>query len=315
MEALATTVIGSAIGAGAAIVFAAMGELLAEHTGVMNIGLEGVMGMGAVIGIIAVNGYHTNAYVALLAAIVVGLILGVIYSTATVLIRANQVLCGLGLSFLGTGLYRVMGSSFAGSPASDRFMPVKIPLLGDIPIIGPALFNQNILVYAAYLILPPLITYVLYRTRHGLSIRAVGENPAAADACGIAVQRLRFLYTSLGSGFGAAGGAYLTLAYTPAWTESVVAGRGWIAIALVIFGDWKPLFVILGAVLFGGVTSLGFVSQARGWPIRSSWLAMFPYLATILLMLLPRLFRPRTRQQKLSGAPAALGKGYYREEG
>jgi simple sugar transport system permease protein len=244
----------------------------------------------------------------------VGVVMGAVFAVATVSFKANQYLAGLALTFIGTGLAGRLGAPSSGTPAQARFERVRLPVLGDIPLIGDAFFNHNILVYVAFLVLPVVASYVLFRMRHGMNVRAVGENPAAADASGIWVAGLRFLYVCVGGALAAAGGAYLTLAFTPAWSEGVTGGRGWIAIALVIFAGWRPLYVVLGALLFGGVTSLGFVAQARGWGISASFLSTLPYLSTIALMILPVLFRKRT-QRRLGMAPASLGMPYFREEG
>lgn len=304
-------VIAAAIASGTVIALAALGELLAERSGVQNLGLEGVMAMGALTAI-AADRIFPNPYFGLLAAIATGLILGFVFATATVVIRANQVLCGLGLAFFGTGLSARLGAPLSGFTAPAPFQSVRVPILADIPIIGNAIFNQPLLVYFAFFILPPLISFIMNHTRHGMQVRAVGENPAAADACGISVNRLRFLYTSIGCMLAAIGGAYITLAFTPSWIEGITAGRGWIAIALVIFGTWRPLPVVLGALLFGAVTSLGFVAQLQGWGIPASFLAMLPYLGTILLMAIPIMLRSKTLR-KLSTSPAALGFPYIRE--
>ncbi|MBI1881821.1 MAG: ABC transporter permease [Chloroflexi bacterium] len=314
MGELLSGLVASSVAAGAVIVLAALGELLAERTGVLNLGLEGIMAMGAVAGIIAVNQFVPNAYLGLLAAILVGLALGAIFAVATVTFKANQTLCGLALTFFGTGLAGWIGASYSGQPAQARFENIPIPLLSDIPLLDKALFNHNLLVYLAYLVLPVIASYLLFRTRHGLNMRAVGENPAAADATGIWVAGMRFLYVCVGAALAAAGGAYLTLAFTPAWTEGVTAGRGWIAIALVIFAGWRPFILVLGALLFGGVTSLGFVAQARGWGISPYLLSMLPYLSTVALILIPCLVR-QSAQRRSGSAPAALGVPYFREEG
>jgi simple sugar transport system permease protein len=234
-------VVATAIASGTVIVLAALGEVLAERSGVLNLGLEGIMAVGAVTAIITVNVFSGTAYAGLLVAILAGMLLGVLFAVATVIFKANQTLCGLALSFLGTGLAGRLGAPYAGQPAQARFERIPIPILSDIPLAGNALFNHNILVYLAYLVLPAIISYLLYRTRHGMNVRAVGENPAAADASGIGVSLLRFSYTCVGAALSATGGAYLTLAFTPAWSEGVTGGRGWIAIALVIFAGWRPV--------------------------------------------------------------------------
>jgi simple sugar transport system permease protein len=304
-------ILAAAVASGTVIALAALGELLSERSGVQNLGLEGVMAMGALTAI-AAERWIPNPILGLLAAICVGLLLGAIFATATVTFKANQVLCGLGLAFFGTGLSGRLGAPLSGFPAPAPFDPIRIPLLADLPLVGNALFNQSWLVYFAYFILPPLITFVLYQTRHGMMVRAVGENPAAADACGIPVNRLRFLYTCIGCILAAIGGAYITLAFTPSWIEGITAGRGWIAIALVIFGAWRPLPVVLGALLFGAVTSLGFVAQIQGWGIPASFLAMLPYLSTIVLMAIPIALRSKALR-RISTSPAALGTPYIRE--
>jgi simple sugar transport system permease protein len=307
-------VLTTAIASGTVIVLAALGEVLAERSGVQNLGLEGVMAMGAVTAIIAVNRFSAGAYLGLAAALTAGLLLGALFAFATVILRANQVLAGLALSFLGTGLAGRLGVPYAGQPAEARFERIAIPLLSDIPVLGDALFNHSILVYLAFLILPTLIAHLIYRTRHGLNVRAVGENPAAADASGVAVTRMRFLYTCVGAGLSALGGAYLTLAFVGAWSDGVTGGRGWIAIALVIFAGWRPLAIVLGALLFGGVTSLGYVAQTQNWGIPASFLSMLPYISTMVLMIVPIVLRGRTGR-RVGAAPEALGIPYYRERG
>ena len=304
-------ILTAAIASGTIIIYAALGELMAERSGVQNLGLEGLMAMGAVSALLTERTVP-SPYAGLLVAILVGLALGAVFAFATVTMKANQTLCGLGLTFLGTGLSARIGVSVSGWPAPVVFPTIRIPVLADLPLIGQALFNQSILVYIAYFVLPPLVSFVLYRTRHGMHVRSVGENPAAADACGIPVHRIRFAYTCVGAVLAAVGGAFVTLAYTPSWIEGIVAGRGWIAIALVIFGAWRPLPVVLGALLFGAVTSMGFVAQVQNWGIPSAFLAMLPYLATILLMAIPVILRTRTTR-RISTSPAALGIPYIRE--
>lgn len=310
MELILSGVLNQAIEAGAAILLAAMGELMAERTGVLNLGVEGIMSMGAVSAIIA-EAYIPNPYFALLIAIVVGLVLGVIYATSVVTCKANQTLCGFGMLFLGIGLARWIGSSYSCIPAPMPFAMIRIPILADIPWVGEALFNHTILVYLAYLVFPPLVTFIIYRTRHGMKMRSVGENPAAADACGVSVNRFRFVYTCVGAVFAAVGGCYLTMSFTPMWSEFTVAGQGWIAIALVIFSSWRPWRVVAGALLFGGVTSISFLAQVLAWKVPSEFLSMLPYLATLALMILPNLKKLRS-QRRMTTAPAALGLPYER---
>lgn len=305
-----TGLLQTSILAGGVLALAALGEVLAERVGVVNLGVEGLMSLGAVTGIATVVAVP-SPMLGFALALLVGLFVGAIFSATTVFLRANQVLCGLALTLMGTGFAATIGKAYSGMPAPATFAPVAIPGLSTIPVIGPAFFSQNILVYLIYIILPSAIHYVMFRTRHGLDLRAVGENPAAADAAGIPVQKIRFWYVAIGSAFASGAGAYLTLAFVPSWSEGVVAGRGWIAVALVIFAGYRPLNAVLAALLFGLITSLGFVGQARNWPIAAPILSMLPYLGTIALIIVPVIAWHRVR--RLMAAPEALGEPYFRD--
>jgi ABC-type uncharacterized transport system permease subunit len=302
--------IQTSILAGGVLALAALGEVLAERVGVVNLGVEGLMAVGAITGIATVVAVP-SPILGFLLALLVGLLAGMVFAVATVYIRANQVLCGLALTLMGTGIAATIGKAYSGMPAPATFAPIPIPLLSDIPLIGRALFTQNLLVYLIYIILPLALHYLMFRTRHGLDMRAVGENPAAADAAGIPVQQIRFWYVSAGAALAAGAGAYLTLAFVPSWSEGVVAGRGWIAVALVIFAGYRPLNAVLAALLFGLITSLGFVGQARNWPIAAPILSMLPYLGTIALIIVPVLAWQKVR--RMMAAPAALGEPYFRD--
>jgi simple sugar transport system permease protein len=225
--------------------------------------------------------------------------------------QANQVLCGLALTLLGTGLAGAIGKAYSGLPARATFERVAIPYLSDIPVLGRAFFSQNVLVYLIYLILPFVIHYLMFKTRHGLNMRAAGENPAAADAVGIRVRLIRFWYVSVGAALAAGSGAYLTLAFVPGWSEGVTAGRGWIAVALVIFAGFRPWNAVLAALVFGIITSIGFVGQARNWPVDPALLSTLPYLGTIALIILPVWLSQRIRRRM--AAPAALAVPYFRD--
>jgi general nucleoside transport system permease protein len=296
--------------AGGVLALAALGEVLSERVGVVNLGVEGLMALGAITAIAIVTASPDPAF-GLIGALSVGFIVGMIFAGATVILRANQVLCGLALTLMGTGLAATIGKAYSGMPARATFAPVAIPYLSDIPLLGRALFTQNVLVYLIYIVLPVAMHFVMFRTRHGLNLRAVGENPAAADAAGISVRKFRYWYVAAGSSLAAGAGAYLTLAFVPSWSEGVVAGRGWIAVALVIFAGYRPINAVLAALLFGAITSLGFVGQARNWPIAAPILSMLPYLGTIALIIVPVLAWHRVR--RLMAAPAALGEPYYRD--
>lgn len=310
MEILAG-LIQTAFLAGGVLALAALGEVLAERVGVVNLGVEGLMGLGAMTGIATVISTGSPV-LGFAAALAVGFAVGMVFATATVVIRANQVLCGLALTLIGTGMASTLGKPFAGTPAPATFRPLDIPVLSDLPFFGRAFFQHNVLVYVIFLILPLFLHWLMFRTRHGLNMRAVGENPAAADAAGIPVMAFRFWYTAAGSAMAAGAGAYLTLAFVTSWTDGAVAGRGWIAVALVIFAGFRPLNAVAAALLFGFITALGFVGQARNWPVAPAILSMLPYLGTLALMIVPVVaFR---RMRRIMAAPAALSQPFFRDQ-
>ncbi len=311
MIELITGILSTAVLAGGVLALAALGEVLAERVGVFNLGLEGLMALGGVAGIITVAAVP-NPWLGLLAAAVTGLVFGALFAAATVLLRANQTLCGLALTIMGSGLAATAGRRYSGQPARAVFEGVAVPWLDQIPVLGRALFSQNLLVYPIWFALPLALHWLLYHTRHGLNLRAVGENPAAADAAGVAAMRIRFCYVTLGAVMAAMAGAYLTLAFVPSWSDGITGGRGWIAVSLVIFAGYRPLPSVAAALLFGGITALGYVGQARNWPVPSAVLSMFPYLGTIGFMVVPRLAWPRL--QRGLAAPAAIGLPYFRDQ-
>ena len=303
-----TSVLAAAMMSGSAILYAALGEVLAERAGVLNLGVEGMMLMGA-LGGFAVCSWTGSAELGVIGAVVVGGLMAAIHAVLTVSFQANQVVTGLALTIFGGGLSAYLGASLVGDPAPDRFSRLDIHLLGDIPGIGNILFNQNALVYVAYIIVPSLWLFV-YRTRPGLNLRAIGENPATADAMGLNIARQRYVYVILGGGFAGLGGAVISLATNPGWAENVTAGRGWIAVALVIFGTWNPARVAAGAFLFGAVEAGQFRLQGINVPVSSFFLNMLPYVFTVLVLVFSTL---RTRRLRI-GQPAALGMAYVREE-
>jgi ABC-type uncharacterized transport system permease subunit len=307
---LLTGLFTTAFLAGGVLSLAALGEVLAERVGVVNLGVEGLMAMGAVTAIATVTAFP-SPITGFVAALAVGAIFGLLFAFATVILRANQVLCGLALTLMGTGIASTIGRAYSGMPARAVFANVEIPLLSSIPIFGKAFFSQNILVYLIYIILPVTLSYIMFRTRHGLNLRAVGENPAAADAAGIPVNLIRVGYVTAGSALAAGAGAYLTLAFVPSWSDGVVAGRGWIAVALVIFAGYRPIPAVLSGLLFGLITAIGFVGQARGWPIAAPFLSMLPYLGTMAFIIVPVLAWQRMR--RIMAAPAAIAVPYYRD--
>lgn len=311
MIEIITGAVALAIDAGAVIMIAAFGELLEERAGIFNMGLEGTMAMGAVAAFITVT-QVPNPYIGLLAAILVGILMGAIMGTTVVTLKANQVISGLALGFVGNGLANTLGAPYSGLLLTARFTKLNIPGLSDLPFVGRVLFNHDLPVYFAYLVLPVAISFLLFHTRHGINLRSCGENPAAADSAGVPIARIRLFYACVSGAFAGAAGAYLVLAFAPTWAASVTGGRGWIAVALVIFSQWRPNILVMGSLLFGITTSLGFVGQIQGWGAYSNILAMFPYLSTIALLAIPNLTNRRGKR-KTGAFPAGLGVPFFRE--
>ncbi|MDN5344463.1 MAG: ral nucleoside transport system permease protein [Clostridia bacterium] len=301
--------LAAAITAGTPILYAALGEILAERAGVLNLGVEGMMLVGAVSGfMVAVR--TGSPWLGFLVALLAAGFTAAIFAFLTITLRANQVVTGLALTIFGTGLSGFLGKPYVGVPLPVSFKAVAIPGLANIPFIGPVLFRHDPLVYLTY-ILVPCLWYYFYRTRPGLNLRAIGENPAAADALGVNVFALRYLYVIMGGMLAGAGGAFLSLAYAPSWLENMTAGRGWIAVALVIFAVWDPVKALLGSYLFGGVDALTYTLQAATKiSIPSFFLKMLPYVLTLVVLIIA------TRQTlvKHIGAPGALSIPYDREE-
>lgn len=293
--------------AGTPLLLAALGELVVEKSGVLNLGVEGMMLMGAVTGIIVALG-SGSFLLGMVAGAGAGAAMALLFGLLALTLRASQVPSGLALTLFGIGL-----SAFVGVSARDRPLPgvapVTIPGLSDIPVIGPLLFGHDPMVYLS-LALFVAVAWFLARTRAGLVLRAVGENPEAANALGYPVVAIRYLAVLFGGALAGLGGAYLTLVYTPMWAEEMTAGRGWIALALVVFATWRPGRLLAGAYLFGGVTIVQLHLQGAGVAVSSHLLSMLPYLATIVVLVL--ISRDATRIRL--NAPAALGKPFHRVE-
>ncbi len=305
---LIVAVLATAITAGTPLLFAALGEILVERSGVLNLGVEGMMLVGAVAGYVAAL-QTGNPWAGFATAMLAGGLVALIHAFLTVSLRANQVVSGLALAIFGTGLSSYIGKPYVGIPLQQTFKHVDVPLLSDIPVLGPILFKQDALVYVSYLLVA-LLAFFLYRTRWGLQLRAVGENPGAADAVGISVSVTRYLSIATGGMLAGAGGAYLSLAYAPSWLENMTAGRGWIAVALVIFAMWDPFKALLGSYIFGGVDALGFRIQTMNIAVSPFLLKALPYLLTILVLVLVT----RETKTRRAAAPGALGLPYQREE-
>ena len=314
--ALLVSILAVTIQAGTSLVFASVGEIFTERSGILNLGLEGIMIMGAVTAF--ATAFHTGSLLlAVIVAMLVGGALATIHAFLSVTLRADQVVSGLALTLFGIGLSSFLGQRLGpeGKPlvglVGPKFTETPIPVLSQIPVVGEALFSQDLLVYLMY-ILVPVASYLLYRTRLGLHLRAVGESPDTADAMGVSVTRVRYLATIGGGMLMGLGGAHLSLAYTPGWTENLTGGRGWIAIALVIFATWDPFRAVLGAILFGGVNAIQFRLQAAGGSvIPAAVLAMMPYILTVIVLTVITVYENVSRRL---GAPAALGIPYVRGE-
>jgi simple sugar transport system permease protein len=292
------------LAAGTPLVFAALGELVTEKSGVLNLGVEGMMLVGAVVAFI-VAATSKSAWLGVGAGMLAGAALSLIFAVVTLTLQANQVASGLALSLFGVGLSAFIGLDYV-SIVIEPIKALSISGLSDLPVIGPLLFGHNPLVYLS-LVLFVAIQWFLYRTRAGLVVRAVGESPQSAHAIGYPVVRIRYLAVMFGGACAGLGGAYLALAYNPSWTEGMTAGRGWIALALVVFATWRPWRVLAGAYLFGGVTLAQFQAQAMGIEIPSQYLSMLPYVATIVVL---AIISRDAAVIKLN-APASIGKPFH----
>ena len=292
------------VGAGTPLVFAALGELITEKSGVLNLGVEGMMLVGAVAGFIAAA-ESGSVLVAVIVAILAGAAMALIFAVLTLTFLANQVATGLALTIFGVGFSAYLGLGYT-SVALKGVADVHVPLLSDAPIIGPLLFSFDPLVYLSIAMMFAVIWF-LYRSRPGLILRGIGEAPESAHAIGYPVIRIRYMAVLFGGAMAGLGGVYLSVAYTPVWVEAMTAGRGWIALALVVFSTWRPGRVLVGAYLFGGVTIAQFHVQAMGVDIATQWLSMLPYLATIAVLVVISRDAAKIRLN----APVSLGIAYH----
>lgn len=294
----------SMVSASTPLLLAASGELVAEKSGVLNLGIEGMMLVGAIAGF-AVTVSTGSWVLGILSAALAGAAMAGIFALLTLILLANQVATGLALAILGTGLSALIGKAFVGTPIAP-LPKLVLPVLTGLPVIGPILFHQDILVYASFAFVAG-IAWFLYRTHAGLALRSVGDSHDAAHAIGYPVIAIRFAATLFGGLTSGLAGAYLSLAYTPLWAENMTAGRGWIALALVVFATWRPARLLLGAYLFGGISILQLYVQSLPLAIPSQFLSMLPYLATVLVLVVISRDRLRIRLN----APACLGKGFH----
>ena len=318
-NSLLVVVLASGVAYGTPLLYAALGELLAERSGVLNLGVEGMMLVGAVMGFWAVQRLHATTGISLAAAIGVAAIAGaamaLIHAFLVITLRASQIVSGLALTiFAGaTGLSSYLGNDLhlADNPARHAFHAVFPSSMQRWPIAGPILFGQNVLVYTSWGCVVAVWLY-LSRTRPGLNVRAVGESPAAADAMGINVTAYRYAHTLAGGALAGVAGATFTLAITPQWVDGITGGAGWIAIALVIFAFWRPELCLVGAYFFGALQALAPELQARNIRLGPTvlWTNSLPYLMTVLVLVVVSTSGARRRL----GAPASLGLPYVREE-
>ena len=285
------------------LLLAATGELVVERSGVLNLGVEGMMIIGAVAGF-SMAQVTGNPYLGALAGIAAGAVFSLLFAFLTLSLVANQVATGLALTILGLGLSGMIGEGFVGQPGI-KMLPLAIPVLTDLPLVGKLLFGQDAIFYTS-LILVAAVSWFLFRTRAGLMLRSVGDNPKSAHALGIPVIRIRYMAVMFGGACAGLAGAHLSLVYVPQWVEGMTAGRGWIALALVVFASWRPARVLVGAYLFGAVTIAQFHAQAFGIPIPAQFLTSLPYIATIVVLVLIA----RNRRMTMINTPASLGQPF-----
>jgi len=299
-----TAILVSMIVAATPLIYAGLGELVTEKAGVLNLGVEGMMLVGAVAGF-AIAATTGSAVLALPVAMLAGAALALVFGVLTLTLLANQVATGLALTIFGIGLSSLIGRGYVGTPL-DRLPRLDLPVLSDLPLIGPAVFGHDALVYLSVAAVAA-VGWFLARTRAGLVLRAIGDNHDAAHAIGYPVVAVRYAAVAFGGAMSGLGGAYLSLAYSPMWAENMSAGRGWIALALVVFATWRPGRLLAGAYLFGGVTIAQLHVQGAGIAIPSQFLSMLPYLATIVVLVVISRDAARIRLN----APACLGKVFH----
>ena len=297
-------IIASTVVAATPLIYAALGETVVEKAGVLNLGIEGMMLVGAMAGFAAAlaTGSPTLGFAAAAAA---GVAMALIFAVLTLGLQANQVATGLALTLFGGGLSAFLGHSLAGTPI-DGLKGLDIPVLSQLPVLGPLLFRYDIMVYLS-LLLFVAVSWFLKKSHAGLKMRATGESPEVAHAIGHPVLLIRYLALLFGGAMAGIAGAYLSIVQTPMWVEGMTAGKGWIALALVVFGTWKPLRVVCGAYLFGGVTVLQLFAQGFGLGVPSEFLAMLPYAATVVVLVVIC----RDPKTILLNQPVSLGRNFH----
>lgn len=286
------------------LLFAALGELITEKSGVLNLGVEGMILVGAV-GSFGMVQYSGSAFLSIIVGMICSMLLALIFAFITLTLQATQVATGLALTIFGIGISALLGQDLVGV-AYDGLPKVVIPILSEIPVLGDLLFKHDALVYLSFAMVSA-VSWFLYKSRAGLILRAVGDSHDAAHAIGYPVIRIRYMATLFGGAMSGIAGAYLSLAYSPMWVEGMSAGRGWIALALVVFATWRPMRALFGAYLFGGITILQLHGQAIGLSIPSQFMSMLPYVATIVVLVVISKDRNRIKLN----APACIGKPFH----
>ena len=295
----------SAVVAAIPLMYAGLGELVTEKSGVLNLGVEGMMLMGAVSGY-AVTAMTGNAWLGVGAAIGAGAAMALLFAFLTLTMLANQVATGLSLTIFGIGLSAYVGKPYTSAAAHATIVAWPIPGLAHVPVLGPAVFSLTPLGYLAFAMFG-VVAWFLYRTRAGLVLRSVGESPEVAHSVGFSVLGVRYGATLFGGGMAGLAGGYYSIVYLQLWQEQLTSGRGWIAVALVVFATWRPWRLLVGALLFGAVTGLQFYAQGAGVPVPTQFLAMLPYLATIVVLAAIS----RNPNTVRLNAPASLGKPFF----
>jgi general nucleoside transport system permease protein len=299
------------IAAGTPLIWAALGEILAERSGVMNLGIEGMMLVGAVTAY-GVEHAVRNLWIGLLAGALAAAALAALHAFLSISLKASQIVSGIALVILGSGISSFVGSTgqhpLSGKPSAGSFQPVITGGPAHWPVVGPIIFGQDVLVYLSWAAVAA-VSFYLFHTRFGLRLRAVGENPASADASGIPVARVRYAHTIAGGAFAGIAGAYLSLALFNSWQDNLSAGQGWIAVAIVIFSRWRPWRAFVAAYLFGALTSLGFNLQLLKIHVPLDFLAALPFIMTLIALVAVSNLKSARRL----GAPAALATPYWRE--
>jgi simple sugar transport system permease protein len=305
LEDIIISVLQRTLIAGTPLLLATIGEVICERSGILNLGVEGMMAIGAVTAFI-VTLTTGNPWLGLVAAIIATALISGIHAFVSITLQASQVVSGLALTMLGLGISGLVGKPYIGKPLAEKMATWPIPILSDVPVVGVIFFDHSPYFYMA-IILALIAWFVLQHTRLGISIRSAGENPRATETQGISVYKIRYWCVIVGGAFAGMAGAHLSTSYSKSWIEGMTAGRGWIVIALTIFALWNPMRAIIGAFLFGGIFVLQYLLQPLG--ISPNLLAILPYLSTLLVLFIGALHDSR----KLN-APAMLAEPYRRGE-